>query len=216
MQTIIYILLPSFMEIGKVEVTKLVRGFMMKKIEKVSFWPLSPVLCPSSDVAENFTGSLFPYSPSLCQVLSRSIQCSERYMRKSLLRSPLLAWSLLHFLQTTRWMTWKPGPTCSHNTWTAATTDAHTNDTQTLLQLLPVVWWRTSSSSSSSSSLAPHSLLTFPLPPFLQHTPAINTIKAVYFWTDICDKTNLQQLHNHKIRLTRRICTLIHTSNRFS
>jgi len=43
------------------------------------------VFCPFpcgfwGDLAKNFTGSLFPHSPSLCQVLSKSVQFSRRYM----------------------------------------------------------------------------------------------------------------------------------------
>jgi len=77
MWTPIHVLLPSFAEIGKAEVTKRVRGISSRK---------RLVFCPflrgfSSHLAQ-FLGSLFPQSPSLCKVLSKSVQFSRRYIRK--------------------------------------------------------------------------------------------------------------------------------------
>ena len=85
MRPIIHVFPATFVEIGNAEVTKPVHGICDEKIiEKVSFVPF--LRRPGSDVAENFIRSLFPHSPSLCQVSSKSAQFSERYTRKCVLR----------------------------------------------------------------------------------------------------------------------------------
>jgi len=80
MRTMIHIFLPSFMTTGKTEVTKLVRCIMMKKNRKSSVF--GPSLAPLEKPCQKFYGvTLFPL-PILCQVSSKSIQFSQRYMQK--------------------------------------------------------------------------------------------------------------------------------------
>jgi len=67
----------SFVEIGKAEVIKPVRGIDDEKNNrKVSFCLISP-----SGLAENFIPSLFSLSirQTVCQVSSKSVQFSERH-----------------------------------------------------------------------------------------------------------------------------------------
>jgi len=74
--------LPSFAEIGKAELTKQVRAIHREK--KVVILPLSLWLLKRY-LANNFIcRSLFPHFPFLCQVLSKSVQFSRRYIRKYL------------------------------------------------------------------------------------------------------------------------------------
>ena len=64
----IHVFLPSFVKISKAEVTTWVLGI---HDEKMLFCPF---LCGFwSNLNKNFTVSLFPHSPSLCQVLSKSV-----------------------------------------------------------------------------------------------------------------------------------------------
>jgi len=51
-------------------------GVWYSSQRKVSVWSLS--LGSWSDLAKNFIGSLFPHSPSLCQVFSKSVQLLRR------------------------------------------------------------------------------------------------------------------------------------------
>jgi len=88
----------------KAELTERLVIFFAKK--RLVFCPF---LCGFwSDLAKNFTASLFSNSPSLCHVLSKSVQFSRRYIRKCLpdslqyrreaYRLPTITWSVARFL----------------------------------------------------------------------------------------------------------------------
>jgi len=69
--------LPTFVENGKAQATKQTRGIHHKK--GWYFAPFSEAVW--SDLSENVTGSLFPHSPSLCQILSKSVQFEEIHLK---------------------------------------------------------------------------------------------------------------------------------------
>ena len=79
MWTLIHVFLPSFVK-------------SVKRSDQTGVWYSSQkrlVFCPFlcgfwSDLAKGFTRSLFPHSPSLCQILSKSVQFSRRYIQKCL------------------------------------------------------------------------------------------------------------------------------------
>jgi len=75
----IHVFLLNFAETGKAEMTKRVRGIL--SLQKGCYF--APFLCGFwSDLVKIFIESLFLHSPSLCQVLSKSVQFSKEIYPK--------------------------------------------------------------------------------------------------------------------------------------
>jgi len=91
-RTMIHVFLPSFVDIGKAEITKPVRVIYSSRKRG-----------PWGDLAENFTELLFSHSASRCQGSSKSVECARRYVRKCLADSLQYRREACRFLAERHW-----------------------------------------------------------------------------------------------------------------